>query len=136
MSTKTGETQVTETAPTQAQADTGFVPVIAKHVTLPLFKWEDNKARYYKITSPIFIGKEINDKSAGAKKKEPAHLMNVVDLETGEEGQVIVATVLRGILTEEYPNDAYVGKGFAITQRKIPGKDYNGYGVDELVLPS
>lgn len=133
---KTGETQLTtDIDPVSEAAYKPFVPVVAKHVTLPLFKWEDNKPRYLKITSPIFIGKEIQEKGA-AKKKEPAHLMNVVDLETGEEGQVIVATVLRGILSEEYPGDAYVGKGFAITQRKIPGKDYNGYGVDELVLPS
>jgi hypothetical protein len=60
--------------------------------------------------------------------------MFCTDLETGQDVQVIVATVLRGILTEDYPNDSYVGKGFAITQYRVPGKDYNHFDVAELEL--
>jgi hypothetical protein len=104
---------------------------ITKTVTLPLFKWIPGVEKYLTITSPIFQGKEINE-GAGKKKKDPAYLMEVIDLVTGEKGQVITATVLKSTLLEEYPDDAYVGLSFCIKQRKIPGKDYNGFDIAEI----
>lgn len=132
---KTGENQTQNTESTQANAPAPSAPAfkIKGHVVLPLLKWTDNVSKYLKITGPIHVGKEIQEKGA-TKKKEPAHLMEVIDLETGEAGEVIVATVLRGILTENFPDETYIGRGFRIMQRKIPGKDYNGFDVDELDL--
>lgn len=102
-------------------------------VTLPLFKWQANLERYYRFDGAMFQGKPMKENVAeGAKKKEPAILANVTDLETGEQGQIILGKVLQEILTEDYPADAYVGKCFAIEQRKIAGKDYNGYSVTEI----
>lgn len=104
---------------------------LLKRVTVELFKWQAGIVYYYKITGAIFQGKPINDKSS-AKKKEPAFLMDVIDLSSGAVGQVIVAAVLKSTLLEEYPDNAYVGKSFAIKQRKIPGKDYNGFDIAEI----
>lgn len=103
-----------------------------KNVTLPLKKMAENVPVYVKITSAMFSGKQIDD------KKEAATLVNVVDLETGEECQIIVATVLKGILNDEYPNDSYVGKGFELIMHKVYDKTdpnklkYNKFTVAEV----
>ena len=107
---------------------------ILKRVTLPLFKIAPNTEYYFKCESVMFIGKEIADKSPDAKRKEPATLMRVINLENGELGQIICGTVLRGIFNDEYPADSYVGKSFAVEMHKVVGKDYNGYSVTEIEI--
>jgi hypothetical protein len=132
------ESTTDNVVPLQAVATEGastavaiFKPKLVRIITKPLFKWVNNVARFYKVDGPMFIGKTINE-GAGKPKKDPATLMFVTDLETGEQGQCICATVLRSVLNEEYPGDAYVGKSFAIKQNKIVGKDYNGFDVAEI----
>lgn len=103
-----------------------------RNVTLPLLKMVENHAVYIKSMGVMFVGKQIDD------KKEPATLMNVVNLETGEEMQIIVPTVLKGILSEEYPDDGYVGKSFEIILHKHMDKTdpsklkYNKFTVAEV----
>jgi hypothetical protein len=101
---------------------------VIKKVTLPLSKWVVDQEKLLTITSEIFTGKEIK----GDKKMEPAELFNAIDLETGEEVQVIVGAVLKGILNDEYPNNGYVGKSFAIIQHNAQGKKYKTYSVLEI----
>lgn len=102
-------------------------------VTLPLFKIVPNAIIYVRSDSPMFIGKELKESKGNAeKKKEPATLMKVTNLMTGEQGQIICGTVLRDIFNDEYPTDSYVGKCFSIEMHKVPGKDYNGYSVSEV----
>lgn len=109
-----------------------FKREVAKVVTLPLFKWTVGVELCFSADSPIFKGKEI--KGVGdAAKMEPADLMNVTNLETGEQGQIIVGAVLKGIMEETYPDAEYVGKRFAVTQSKVDGKRYKAYQVLELV---
>ena len=108
---------------------------ISRRVTLPLFKIAAGTTLYIKCLAPMFIGKEVsNAKGSTEKKKEPATLMNVINLETGEEGQIICGAVLKGIFTDEYADDGYVGLSFMIEMHKVPGKDYNGYTVTEIEL--
>ena len=114
-----------------------FAPVVKKVVTLPLFKWKNEEERYYKFTSAIVQGKELklgaNNAEGGKKvKKEPAYLANVIDLATAEVGQIIVGVVLRETLNEEYPENGYIDKGFAITQMRTSGKGYNTYKILEI----
>ncbi len=103
-----------------------------RNVTLPLLKLVENKPAYFKPTGAMYLGKAIDD------KKEPATLLNGINLETGEECQIIVPTVLRGILTEEYADDAYVGKSFEIILHKHMDKTdpsklkYNKFAVAEI----
>jgi hypothetical protein len=107
-----------------------------KVLTLPLFKLVVDTPSHFKITGPMYIGKDMKQKE-GDKKKEPATLANVTNLETGEAGQFIVNAVVKSVLTDEYPNDAYVGKCFAITkQKRKEGKSYDPFNVVEIEDPS
>ena len=101
---------------------------ILKKVTLPLSKWVVDKEKLLTITSEIFVGKEIK----GDDKTKPAELANAIDLETGEEVEVIIGAVLKGILNDEYPNGGYVNRSFAIVQHNAQGKKYKTYTVIEI----
>jgi hypothetical protein len=108
---------------------------VKKVLTLPLFKLVVDTPSYFKITAAMYIGKDMKQKE-GDKKKEPATLANVTNLETGEAGQFIVNAVVKSVLTEEYPADAYVGKCFAITkQKRKEGKSYDPFNVVEIDDP-
>lgn len=102
----------------------GFVK--HKHVTLPLFKMIPGVERYFLVDGAMFVGKQVDD------KKEPATLMNVTDLETGEEGQIICPFLLIEALNADYPDNAYVGKMFAISLTRVPEKKYNLVNLTEL----
>lgn len=108
---------------------------VKRNVTLPVFKFQIDEPAYLKITGAMFKGKEM--KGTGEKAKmEPATLANGVDLETGEEVQIIFGTALASILHEDYANDSYVGLGFRITKHaKKEGKNYYSYSVAEIELP-
>ncbi|MHB1097898.1 MAG: hypothetical protein ACYC3F_17200 [Gemmatimonadaceae bacterium] len=120
---------------TEATVTPAFSFKVKKHVTLPLFKWENNTPYYYRFDGPIAQGKPIKEK-AGESKKEPAFLASVTNLATGEQGEIILGTVLRGILEDDYPEAAYVGKCFELVQKRITGKNYNSYGVTEIEVDS
>ena len=129
-----------------------FTPKIKRNITLPLIKPQIDVPVYVKVTAPMTIGKVVGDMDA-------AILCNVINLETGEEAQIILPSVLQGILHDEFgaplhgskakgeptvviapahkdqKADAYVGMGFAITKHaKASGKKYNPYSVAELEL--
>jgi hypothetical protein len=112
-----------------------FVPKIIKQVTLPLIKPQIDEPVYIKVTKPMYVGKDVSarEKTPGAKKKEPATLIDCINIETGEEAQLIVPSVLKGIFEDEYPNGSYVGKGFQIVKKpKREGKDYFPFLVAEI----
>ena len=101
---------------------------VIKKVTLPLSKWAVDQEKLLTIISPIFVGKEVKTNTT----MEPAELCHAVDLTTGEEVQVIIGAVLKGIFTDEYAGEKYVGKSFAITQHNAQGKKYKTYTVIEI----
>ena len=125
-----GKTETAAAAPSKKKFE-GFK--VVKNVTLPLFKWENGVPKFLTFKGPIFQGKAIAETGAAAKK-EPAFLAEVVDAETGELGQIIVATVLHKTLDEDYKDQAYIGKSFRILQRRIPGKNYNSFDITEIEL--
>ena len=105
---------------------------VSKVVTKSLFKFVTGETVYARIEGPIYEGKEIkSDSNMGV-----AHLCDVVNLETGESGEIIVSTVLGNILNDEYPEAAYVGKCFAMTKgvekEGRGGQKYSPYLVQEL----
>lgn len=91
-------------------------------ITLPLFKLSANQEYYFKVLAPIYTGKEI----AGSQMAAPK-LANVLDLETGELGQIIVGAVLFSSLTEAYEGEDYVGRCFEIV--KIPADGNRRYAL-------
>lgn len=104
-----------------------------KAVTLPVFKLADDVPVYLTATGEMYEGKEQKPAKAGEKPMEPATILPVVNVETGEVGQIIVGAVLEGILNETYPDGAYVGKSFEIVKHaKKEGKRYNTYSVFEI----
>jgi hypothetical protein len=103
-----------------------------KAVTLPILKMEDEVTRYLKFNDKMYVGKE-QKAAPGKKQMEPATLVAATDVETGEQGLVIVNAVLKGILEEQYVGDDYVGKAFEITRHaKADGKRYNTFSVFEI----
>lgn len=110
-----------------------------KNLTLDVLKFVVDEPRYVKITGPIHLGKE-QKKGKGddeGKSREPAHLATCVNLDDGAECQIIVSAVVLSVLTDEYPNESYVGKCFEITKKKrVEGKQYFPYGVQEIEDPA
>lgn len=114
-----------------------FTPKRKKLLTRPVLKFVMDETRYIKFEGPIYLGKEMKQKAGDDKKKEPAHLADVIDLPTGELAQIIVNAVPMSVLEENYPDKAYVGKCFAITrQKRQPGKQYDPFKVEEIEDPT
>ena len=104
---------------------------VTRHVTLPLLKPSVDIPVFVKITDKMFQGKEI--KTGDKKDMEPAMLVNIIDLQTGEQCQMILNKVFESILLEEYADDSYVGLSFAITKKsKREGKRYHGFEITEI----
>lgn len=97
-----------------------------KLIALPLFRMIANKQIFVLVDAPMYLGKKVDP------KKEAATLMRVTDLETGEEGQIIIGKVLHDLIGENYPDDSYVGKKFAIVMRQRADKKYNTYDLSEI----
>ena len=111
-----------------------FVPKIIKVVTVPLLKLRAGMTVHVKIEAPMEKGKVQKNEP----DKEPATLLRVTNLETGELCQIIVGAALHGIFDDEYPEASYVGRGFQIVigeqkdSKAGGGKRYNQYTVNEI----
>lgn len=108
-----------------------------KAVTLPVMRLVEETPAYFTVTGAMYEGKEqkpVMDKDGKpGKAMEPATIMPVVNVETGELGQIIAGAVLEGILNDTYPKDGYVGKSFEFVKHaKRDGKRYNTYSVFEI----
>lgn len=109
-----------------------------KSLTLPQLKFKVGLPLYVKITGAIYQSKEVKGRNTNtdAKKKEPPFLCNCIDLTTGEECQIITASVIKSTLEENYADAGYVGKGFEIVkQARQEGKEYDKYSVTEIEVP-
>jgi hypothetical protein len=105
---------------------------VLKNVTLPLIKLEIDTPEYVKLTGTMFVGKEV--KGTGDKAKmEPAVLCHCVNLQTGENAQIIVNAVVKENLNDNYPENSYVGKSFELIKHdKREGKRYNDFSITEI----
>ena len=109
---------------------------VKRSVTLPILKIACNVATYVRIDDAIFQGKLLAEELAKGKSPEDAaYLVNVTDLETGEQAQIVLNKVLHSILDESYPNDGYVGLAFSLVKQKMAtGKKYHNFTVQEIEL--
>jgi len=110
---------------------------VVRQVTLPQLKQVEGQIVHIRITSPIYVSKVVA--KAGAKKADanssdkPADLVNVVNLITGQACTYIVGAAVKGNLEEQYPDESYVGKSFAINKLPAPaGKRYKTYEILEI----
>lgn len=102
-------------------------------VTLPTAKLTEEVPVHVTIMGAMHVSTAQQRPGKDGKVMEPATIMSVTDLDTGELTQIVVGSVLKGILNETYPEDAYVGKSFEIVKHaKAQGKRYNTYSVFEI----
>ena len=112
-----------------------FVPKIAKRITLSTLKFEQDVSLYVQLTR-AFVEKLDTVYEKTKKDGEPSktlHVGRVIDLNTGEEAEIVVPAVVLSTMHESYPNDAYVGKNFELCKlAKKAGKNYFPYRINEL----
>jgi hypothetical protein len=98
---------------------------VKKNVTVALFKLVPGEDNFFHVQGSMHIGEKIGD-------REPATLMHVINMQTGEEGQIICPTILQKELAKQYENDTYVGKRFWLRITRVPEKKYNMVEISEL----
>lgn len=107
---------------------------VKKNLTLPLLKMALDTDYFIKIMTPAVLGKEIPAK-AGEDQMPPVTLVNIINLETGEDMQLILNKVLQGTLEEEYPDESYVNLCFKVVKKaKGSGKKYHTFLIAEVEL--
>lgn len=107
-----------------------------RRVTRPVLKLEEDKPVFVRAMSALYEGREIKPAPGNEAQMKPATLLDVVNLETGEEAQIVTGAVLASNLREGYPGDAYKGKCFQITKLpKQKGKRYFGFDLIEIEDP-
>lgn len=102
-----------------------------RQVTRNVFPQRPGHTLLVQMQGKIYTGKALDNPGPNGKM-DPAELAEVVNLETGEIGLIIINTVLGKQFEENYPNAGYVGKSFAITMKDIPGKRYKQFTLFEL----
>lgn len=140
-------------APVEIDAETGEVREVAvipqdfggelanykviKQVTVPVLTWPEGHSLTFEAVAPIYTGKVIEEKRGGDADKKPAELMHIRS-PAGQLRQIVVGAVLKGELTENYPNDSYVGKWFFATKyepNRARKQRYATYAVVEIADP-
>jgi hypothetical protein len=124
------------TSPQTAPAPGKFQKL--RQITLPVLKMSPGKMRYVAFIGPMHVGRELKggkNVDPSKPKKEPAVVAHCLDMETGEEGTLICAAMLRSELDDNYPGGAYVGRGFEISHTRTPDRDYNIVSVCEVSVP-
>ena len=78
---------------------------------------------FIRIEGPIYLGEPT--------KKAVPHLLNVINLRTGEPALIVCGTVFRTELEAEYPDSGYVGKDFKVRKIKTD-KNYSLWSIIEI----
>ena len=99
---------------------------VKRSVTVQLFKLVPGNDNFFHVQGAMFVGEKLEE------NKEAATLMHVVDMTTGEEGQIICPTILQKELIKQYPDNSYVGKRFWLRITRVPTKKYNMVEIAEL----
>lgn len=136
--TSAAETAVTETHSTP---DVPLQFKVIKQVSTNLLKLRAGMTVFVKVTAAMHTAKRLKKESAEDKAKEPPTLLPVINLETGEVQSIIVGSVLKDLIDDEYPKQGYVGHGFQIALKEQKdakaggGRRYNTYDLAEIALP-
>jgi hypothetical protein len=112
-----------------------FNPVKKRSVTVQSLSMTKGVPYYLGFLSEVYLGEGIPSKD-GKPAKQPPHLARVVNLETGEEVQVILPTVVVSELSKAYP-EGIATLCFELTV--IPpreGKNYNLANITEIEAPA
>jgi len=110
---------------------------VAKRVTMPTINPATNVPYIFKIMDAFRKSTYVKPVVAGEeeKKEKPATICTVTDMETGQIALWLVPEVAYKNITEQYPDDSYVGKIFGCQKLpKRPGKRYFDFEIAELEL--
>lgn len=103
-----------------------------KQVTYATFKVRAEEPRFFKFLGPIHVGNASTKAGSDGTPMKPANVALVTDMQSGEQGQIVVPAVLERILLDSYPGESYVGKCFEITKHQpAEGKRYSTFDVFE-----
>jgi hypothetical protein len=120
----------------QAKQDGAKVPVKfrrVKQITRPVLKLMPENPVYVKITAEIHTGNSAAKAGSDGQQMKPAQIANIINLETGEEMQLIFPAVLERIMLDQYPGGEYVGQSFEIVKHAPrDGKRYSTFDVCEV----
>lgn len=105
-------------------------------ISVPTFKMLEGGSYYFLFRSPIVTKQTTQKDEKGAMVEKEIRIASVVNLKTGEVGQIVVGTVLDSELANGFPKDSYVGKAFEIEKKKgKEGKRYRTYTIYEIDAP-
>jgi hypothetical protein len=110
-----------------------FVPKVVRNVILPTLKLVSGVPHYVKFDSAI-IAKPSKEKVDGEWIEKTINIANVTELESGEQVQIVCGDVLVKNMSEAYPDESYVGKGFMIEKSDVAGKRYKAYKIAEVEI--
>lgn len=107
---------------------------IGRQLTVPSTSLKIDETRFIHVKEAMREGTHtFNSKGEKVGKFDnPPTLLRIIDLGTGELMDLIVPTVMHGVLGESYPDGDYVNRLFSVTLRKIEGKRYNRVEMYEL----
>lgn len=103
-----------------------------KQITRAVFQQVVGQTLTVQIVGKIFKSDRLENETAEQKKMEPPMMAEVLNLETGELGLIIMNEVLLREVRKRYPDDSYVGKYFGITMKAVNGKRYKNFVLFEL----
>ncbi len=112
---------------------------VARQVTVPVLQWPNDTAIIFSPLDAIKDGKELKNTRGGKANFGPARLMTIRGQKKDVLRVLIVGTVLEGELTENYPNDSYVGKWFTankIAPNEAKEQRYATYQIMEIEKPA
>ena len=106
-----------------------------KAITLPTLKTVIDASIFVTIKGIHFSESKEKDAETGEFKKVP--VARVINLEDGEQYEVVLGSTLISQLQDNYPEDTVNGKSFEITKHgKKTGKRYHTYTVYEIEAPT
>lgn len=92
---------------------------VKRNVTLPVLRQHDGRPIAVQFDSPIKQAKKLDGDTSD---RNPPKVASVIDLSSGELMTLICNAAMVSALEREYPDEAYVGKQFAMVSMKRPHK--------------
>lgn len=105
---------------------------VKRRVVEQLIKLKEETEYTFLLRGEIYKAKDVARTRKESEPKDPPYLCSVTDMTTGEEGVIIVPTVLRSELEDFYPDSTYIGRVFQICKHKIEGKRYSTWDIAEM----
>jgi hypothetical protein len=125
------------------RATRGIKITVLKQITAQQIKLENNITYVLRLDTPFFRAKdavkstkrEVDDAGNLMPAQQPPMLCRVTDVTgglPGVKGEIIVPAVMQIEITDEHPNDTYVGKYFSLIKHRDLTKKYNTFTIAEV----